>query len=163
MSNNPVGIDHRMFKTLMRQTDILYKTLVGCIYWLPQGAYTCVLIGTFLKDWHAAVSASYSLYLFPFNKTLSLGAGRLVLCLIHVSVIHWSNCQQGCRKSKGESPGCTWGQYFIILSTLLTSANSTICVKQKISIFKSQFSASFAAPYPFYCVVSALYERVNHK
>ncbi len=141
MSNNPVGIDYWMFKTLMRQTDILYKTLVGCsLQTVSRSLYLYF-------NWHIFKGMTcwlyllfYSLYLLPSNKMLSLRACELVLCLIYVLVIHWSNCQQGCRKSKGESPGCTWGQYFIILSTLLSTANSTcwfdqIFLKQKVSIF----------------------------
>ncbi len=125
----------------MRQTDILYKSLVGCSLQTASRSFICILIGTFLRGWHVGyICCFHSLYLLPSNKMLSLRACWLVLCLIHVLVIHWSNCQQGCRKSKGESPGCTWGQYFIILSTLLSSANSTwwfdqIFLKQKVSIF----------------------------
>lgn len=146
MSNNPVGIDYWMFKALMRQTDILYKTLVGCSLLTASRSFYLYVNWHAFKGKTALFFLFYSLYLLPSNKMLSLGACWLVLCLIHVLVIHWSDCQQGCRKSKGETPGCTWGQYCIILYTLLSAANGRHAALIRYFLNKkSQFSASFAA------------------
>lgn len=87
------------FKTLMRQPDILYKTLVGSS--LQTASRNLYLHFNWHRERNVGDTCYTTLHTFdPLTKCCPFRTCMLVLCLIHVLVIHWSNCQQGCGKSK---------------------------------------------------------------
>lgn len=146
MSNNPVGIDYWMFKTLMRQTDIPYKTLV-----VSQSLYLHFSwhFFFFLKEFNVGYICYITLHpLYPPTKCCS----TQLASLSSVQSMYWISIVPTVSKVVENQRGKSWPY---LRSVLYYTTNSTRWFHQ---IFFKQKAPLFS---PICCILTVLFYSYN--